>query len=350
MKKGLQLLLALSFLVGFGSVETAEAQDLHFSQIDGSPIVMNPAYAGVLPDDDFRFTNQFRRQWNRVTNPYRTIAIAYDMAFMNRYRRKPTKGFWGGGISIVSDREGAIKLGTTKVDLYGSGSVYMGEYSTLSLGLSGGRHSRRLDFSNLTWDSQYNGFTFDQTLATGEAKTGLKTGWWDVDAGILWNYVRPQGGAFDVGISYQHVTSPDISFEGYSGDVLPSRLIVHHKSMIPIIEDDYRDNFIVPRAYFAMQSGHMEIMAGATYKIMTQGPSHYTGLLRHISFEFGGMYRVNDGAILLTRIEKENYSIGLSYDITTSALSDANNRRGGIEISFGYIGDFGGSKRVPRTM
>ena len=54
MKRSLLLVLVVGFVAGFGKVNHVTAQDLHFSQIDGSPIVMNPAYAGVLPEDDFR--------------------------------------------------------------------------------------------------------------------------------------------------------------------------------------------------------------------------------------------------------------------------------------------------------
>jgi hypothetical protein len=56
------------------------------------------------------------------------------------------------------------------------------------------------------------------------------------------------------------------------------------------------------------------------------------------------LYRVNDGPVFLTRIEKENYIFGFSYDITTSGLASVNGYRGGIEFSIGYIGDIGVAK------
>lgn len=321
-----------------------KAQDFHFSQFTQSPLAINSAYAGVLPGADFRITNQYKRQWNRVSAPFRTLALGYDMALLDRTKRKPTRGFWGLGVTILSDREGTAKMGTTGITFHGSGSLYAGEYSTLTLGLSAGRTRRSMDFSGLTWDAQYNGFSFDSTLPTGEVETGMKTGWWDVGAGVLWNYVKPLGGKFDIGASAQHLTQPDISFEGYGADQLPMRINIHSKAEIPILRQDYTDNFIKPMGIFSMQGGHMEVAAGAMWKFRSQEPSRYTGLLRQIAFEYGLMYRLNDAIALMWRMEKENYAVGLSYDLTISNVREANRMRGGIELSFVWVGDLRGPK------
>jgi type IX secretion system PorP/SprF family membrane protein len=339
-----RILFMVAILMAVSTAKKGVAQDFHYSQFDMSPLALNPAFTGIVPENDFRFSNHYKRQWNQVSVPYRTLSLAYDMSLWNRHKRKPQNGFWGVGASIVSDKQGTAKVGTSQFNLYGSGTVFVGDHSTLSAGVQAGRHRRAINYAGMSWDTQYDGFTYDPALPTGEAVAGRKTGWWDIGTGVLWSYFKNNVGQLEVGGSYLHATSPDISFTSNGSDKLAPRMVFHLKSMLEVSTNDHRFNYIVPRAFVQMQAGHMEMLAGATYRIMTQENSHYTGLLQDISFEVGGLYRVNDGPVLLTRIEKENYIFGFSYDITTSSLAPANGYRGGVEFTFGYIGDIGVAK------
>ena len=47
----------------------------------------------------------------------------------------------------------------------------------------------------------------------------------------------------------------------------------------------------------------------------------------------GAFYRFNDAIIPTFKLDHQSYSITLSYDVTTSALSTANRSAGGFEIS-----------------
>ena len=46
---------------------TINAQDIHFSQYDASPIVLNPSLTGMYKDVNYKATNQYRSQWDAVT-------------------------------------------------------------------------------------------------------------------------------------------------------------------------------------------------------------------------------------------------------------------------------------------
>jgi hypothetical protein len=51
----------------------------------------------------------------------------------------------------------------------------------------------------------------------------------------------------------------------------------------------------------------------------------------------GGFYRIKDAFIIAANMDYRNFNVGLSYDINTSKLREATNRRGGFEISIIYI-------------
>ena len=61
------LLLTNSFML------TANSQDLHFSQFMNSPLLINPANTGFIPDGDFRLGANYRNQWASVSAfPYKS--------------------------------------------------------------------------------------------------------------------------------------------------------------------------------------------------------------------------------------------------------------------------------------
>jgi hypothetical protein len=51
----------------------------------------------------------------------------------------------------------------------------------------------------------------------------------------------------------------------------------------------------------------------------------------------GAFYRLKDAFILAANMDYRNFNVGFSYDVNTSKLREATNRRGGFEISVIYI-------------
>ena len=58
---------------------TARAQDIHFSQVDANPMLLNPAYAGFY-NGAGRFGAIYRNQWASVSIPFQTFALTGEMA------------------------------------------------------------------------------------------------------------------------------------------------------------------------------------------------------------------------------------------------------------------------------
>ena len=80
-------------------------QDPIFSQYFHSPLVINPAIAGI--SDEANVFLNYRNQWSGLPNAYRTYAISYDQFF-----EEINSGL---GVMLLSDNAGDGILKTSKI-------------------------------------------------------------------------------------------------------------------------------------------------------------------------------------------------------------------------------------------
>ena len=70
------LLLGLVMYVSF-----LNAQDIHFSQFNFSPLNQNPANTNLF-DGDYRFVGNYKNQWPTVPVKYNTVSLSAEMNFV----------------------------------------------------------------------------------------------------------------------------------------------------------------------------------------------------------------------------------------------------------------------------
>ena len=148
----LPILFLLTFVMLFQ--QKAETQDIHFSQFSETPLLRNPALAGIF-SGDVRVQAVFRNQWNSVTVPYQTSSVNAE------YKLPIGNGddFLTIGGAILYDKAGTIALTSTSIlpvlNFHKSLSAEKNMY--LSGGFSAGIVQRKFDPSKMTTNSQYNG-------------------------------------------------------------------------------------------------------------------------------------------------------------------------------------------------
>jgi hypothetical protein len=54
------------------------------------------------------------------------------------------------------------------------------------------------------------------------------------------------------------------------------------------------------------------------------------------SVNLGGIYRWNDAFIPVVKLDYQNFSFGLSYDVNVSKLKTASQSKGGFELTISY--------------
>src|ERR1700761_1738547 len=110
--RGLKKILVVGGCMLLGAF-AVKGQDLHFSQWFNSPLTINPANTGFIPDADYRLGANYRNQWVTVLGaPYKTMSIWGDAQVM---RDKIENGWLGLGGVVLRDAAGSGNLTSTKV-------------------------------------------------------------------------------------------------------------------------------------------------------------------------------------------------------------------------------------------
>lgn len=298
-------------------------QDIHFSQFDIAPMNLNPALAGQF-DGDYRFIGNQRTQWRSVTVPYSTIGGSVDARNFNQVAGLGT------GLSIYQDKAGDSRLSTLQVNLAGSFifNVSKDSLQSFSAGVHLGITSRKIDYSDLQYDNQWNGFSYDPGLNPNEPYTRDARTYANLNVGMAYFYQPERRKSLTAGISIFNLNTPKQSFYDDDAIKLDPRVVMHVGGEIPVSEDVN----VLPALQFQLQGKFVETIIGGTGKYVLLDEA---GLYRTI---FGGLYyRTKDAGYLLAGMDYDAWRVGISYDINLSDLKPASNRKGGLEISVVYI-------------
>lgn len=326
------------FLIAIGALlipASIFGQDILFSQPNESPLLLNPANAGI--PYKLRVTANYRSQWKSVTTPFTTIAAGVDGKVLSQGAKGSSLGV---GLTLTNDQAGSGRLTTNQAVLYVSGKVTVAKYQILSVGLSGGIVQRRIGTDKLTWDEQYNGIAYDPNIPVTENFSNQSFFNGDFGSGIQWSYGKGQStlssndqfGA-QAGISVSHVNSPRTGFYQLV-DKRAIRYLFHFGFSYGIKNTNIQ---ILPLLLYERQGPAQIIYGGTFIKYKLQESSKYTDNLLSKSISIGGFYRGGDAAVVAAQCELGQISFGISYDINISSLTNVSSGRGGFEISLKYI-------------
>lgn len=299
------------------------AQDIHFSQFEMAPMNYNPALAGQF-DGDYRFILNQRTQWKSVTTPYSTLGGSADARnFMG------VEGL-GTGISIYKDLAGDSHFSTLQMNAAGSFLVPISSDSlqTISGGLHLGFTNKKIDYSGLHYDVNWNGVAYDPNFINPESFDTPSQNSLNVNLGLAYFHKIDERKEVTAGISLFNLNHPKQSYFSNDDVRLNTRVNIHANALLKI-NDEYD---AMPSILIQRQGKlHEFILGGNVRKIFLNS----AGLFRTV---FGGFYyRTKDAGFLMAGMDYDNWRIGISYDINTSNLRPASNGRGGFEFGIVYI-------------
>lgn len=336
--KKINLIFPVVFLFCF----SAQAQDIHFSQSSETPLLLNPAEAGL--GHDLLAVINFKDQWKSVGAPYRTFNVSTDFSVL----KKKSGSHMGIGVNVFSDRAGDAGMGTTTGALHISGVIAANDKNLFSAGISGGFGQRSLQMQKLYWDNQYDGSQFNPALSSGEPANFSNHGYLDISAGGAWFYgdghstlSSNDARTINLGFAVHHLNKPLYSFYDDQSQHLPIKYIFHGQADIGI--KNY--SLILEPSYLIMiQGGHREITPGMIFKYVPHEASKYTGRVKASAFLLGGYFRMKDAVVIATGYEFSNWSVRMSYDVNISNLKTASQARGGFEMAISFVAPnpFGG--------
>lgn len=321
------------------------AQDLHFSQFNENPSLINPALTGA--SSVFRASATYRDQWRSVTVPYKTYGISVETRFKAShwndvdgqsmtFTKRKMSGLTG-GLSFYSDKAGDGNMGTTQLNLSLASFIKITANSNLSVGLQGSMVQRTLDFTKLVFPNQYNGGGYDHSIANYETSTNNNFIYPDFAAGLCWHFNTQNSRIAsnsqrkaNMGISLYHINQPKQSYLTGSEARLHMKYVLHGDFLFGI---EHTNIAIAPSYILQIQGAAKEIIAGTKVKYYIKEDSKYTGIIQRSSVDIGVFYRSGDAVIVSFMYDKrQKMAIGFSYDLTVSGLSKTSRLSGGPEI------------------
>ena len=299
----------------------ANSQDLHFSQYFNSPLLVNPANTGFIPDGEYRFGVNYRKQWANIGNPYKTFSVFGDGQF---FASQMENGWIGIGGALLSDVAGTGNLTTTRA--FGSVAYHqtLGLGSLISTGFNIGWVNKKIDFSKLTFDNQWNGKFFDIEAPSNEPFITNQINYFTLQAGVNYAYYPNDNIYLNVGVSVSNINRPKESF--FSSSATDTRLA---NRITTFVNGSFRvaDAWIInPNLYVSNMTSAWEVVVGANaQRKLTEG-----GETQVI---FGGYYRASDAFIPMLGFQQSGFKLTFSYDATISNLKKFNQSRGAYEFS-----------------
>ncbi|HNJ90854.1 MAG TPA: PorP/SprF family type IX secretion system membrane protein [Chitinophagales bacterium] len=329
------MLKRLFLLVVASGMLSLHAQDIHFTQFFYSPLTLNPGLTGAF-NGNIRGIVNYRNQWNSFA-PFNTFAASVDMNFGSSFLKNDLMGV---GINAFNDVAGDTKYSSTNVGLTFAYIKTLGDRyhrSYLSAGFQGAYAQKSVDYLAMTFANQYDGVYYDPSLSNGETIGFDSKGYLDLAAGLMW-YLVPKEDKFSMylGGSIYHLNQPDQSI-GAERDELYMRISGHIGAQIPVGEM----TSLVPAFMVMSQGPYMEYFGGTNLKFYLEGMQYSStaisfGIWQRIVGDVDGGTKGESTAIA-ARLDYGKISLGVSYDVNISSLSDASNTNGGPEISLTFI-------------
>lgn len=300
------------------------AQDIHFSQYNGSLLNLNPANTGFF-DGNYRLNGIYRSQWTSVPVPYRSISFAGDARFKTK---KMIKDCFGVGIVFNNDGSATTNYNTNQIYVSGSYIHSLNKDSTFlwSTGLTAGISNNSFNYNKMTFDDQYQNSTYNSANNTGENFSNTATTLADINVGTMFQYTLKQRAIVQYGISYHHVNSPKISFQNNSNIHIDSKLTNYLAFQYPIAPKID----ILIEALYSHQGKYNEIVPGTQFKFLLEQKNNQ-------AISVGAYYRLKDAAIARIGYQFKTLTAGIAYDVNTSKFKAATNSKGAVEFYVTYI-------------
>jgi type IX secretion system PorP/SprF family membrane protein len=285
------------------------AQKVQFSQFYAAPLVLSPAYTGLI--DGSRVVLNYRDQWPNIPGTFTTYSFSYDQYF-DRLKS-------GMGLLIVRDQAGTGNLSLTDIGLLYSYDLKINRYWHVRPGLKFKYGQRGIEIAKLIFGDQ---LTMDgpPTQTSIDASSFLpKTGYLDVDAGVLAYHNRYWGG-----LTVAHLLRPNQSLVNIDSR-LPMKFTLFGGTRLPIKGNRMRSHEITESVTFSMlyqfQAGHDQLDLGAYWKKAPFTLGLWFRGIPVIGRQVG--YEALDAVIVLFGYEIYDLRFGYSFDYTLSKLNQS---------------------------
>ena len=315
------------------------SQDLHFSQYNNSPLLVNPANTGFSNFYDYRVGINNRTQWAATNVPYKTFSAWGDVQL---FRKKSESGWLGLGGILLSDVAGTGSLTSTKIFGNIAYHTMIDDNNLLSFGISGGVVQKMIDYTKLTFDNQWNNKFFDIDAPSGEPFVTNNANYIDLNAGINYSWYANDNFYFNLGVSAMHLNNPAETF--FNPSTVNAKLSTRYNGFINATIKLNDVAIISPMVYYSSISTSNELVLGFNGQYNLSGDGGNTQLL------YGAYYRNKDAVAPALGFQLNNIQLMFNYDATTSNLTNYAAFRSAYELSVIWNGIYSSMDKNERAM
>ena len=300
------------------------SQSYHFSQVYATPLLNNPALTGTM-DGGYRVATNFRSQWRQGSTPYLTTTLSADFKGMEAII--PEGNIAGAGIYFINDQSLGGALQTNSIGLSTAYNIGLDEMSNHSFGVGfqAAYHQRRVDWSRLSFENQYGPTGYDPSLPIGESIGAQNRSFFDVNAGVLYQFKQDYNQVFS-GLSVYNILQHRENFQSEEFR-LPMRFSFVTGGQYAV---GYSST-LYGSLHYQNQGSVNEVTVGTAY-------GYQIGTEREQEISMGAWYRVQDAVIPYIGYYINGFKAGLSYDYTVSGLKSGAEIRNGYELTLVYTG------------
>ncbi|MEJ7829297.1 MAG: PorP/SprF family type IX secretion system membrane protein [Segetibacter sp.] len=332
-KVTIALLLILIFIKN-----ASYGQDPSFSQFFSSPLNINPALTANI-NADWRAILNMRNQWLGPASPYVTGTISFDTKiFQRKILNVEENNFIGIGAMMLSD----YAMGGTQKSTYGSVNLSYNiklaegvSKQRVAVGFGATYASRNIDFTRVDFQEQFTGYGFNKNLPTGETALSNMKPYVSINAGFTYSY-RTEKSNVDIGIAGFHINKPKQTFLKDENQHLPIRKVAHANF------DTYLNDRLILNTNFIFQ-----YQSAANYFSVGGSLGYEVGDEKKVIVNAGMWYWSNNAIIPYFGFSYNEFQVGVTYDYTTSKLSQATRKPSTWELSLIFRGIRDPLKYIP---
>ncbi|MEY4603156.1 MAG: hypothetical protein RIT43_448 [Bacteroidota bacterium] len=302
-------------------------QDKHYSMWNENPATLNAGATGVM-NEDVRLLANYRMQWLTLSGlPFNSGTFSLDgkIKLTNSYNTI------GVGVNFTNDQTGDTRFTSNIVSVPVAFNVALDRMNFISVGLSPGFYMQSVTPGNQTWDNQWNGEEFDQSIPNPEYFIN-QTSAFDMGAGIYYQYVMDENTHVKGGISMNHINGPKLSYLGMNTGIFRNiNFMVSGNKFYTL-----RKFGISPQALFSFYGPNYNILLGSYFDHELFESSERTDYVQRSFLSYGIFMRWNDALIGSLAYKFNAFKIGVSYDLNFSPLRTVTNSVGAVEFFLKY--------------
>lgn len=320
--------LAIALAFGISAPSETQAQDIHFTQFNASPLIVNPAFTGNF-SGKWRASGIYRDQWRSVTTGFKTYALSVDAPIV---KDLTLDDYLAAGIQLYNDRAGDANLSNLSALVSVAYHKFLGANvnKALSVGFQGGYTQKSFDLTKLYFQDEFVNGQFQPGI-TGNSLNN-RVSYFTFNAGASYAQSIGDNFSFVLGVGANNINQPRESFD--RRELANVGLGMRYNGQVGAIIYTGEKLSLRPAFLYQSQANATEMIAGNEFHLIVGDPEFRTFTT---AVFLGGWYRFDDAMMVTAGLEFKGFRLGLAYDYTTSSLKNAAKNAGGFEIALTYI-------------